>query len=211
MPQIKYAIFDVGQTIYPFSLSPLIEHMQKQTTEPEIFANRHTPRFYDYNPYMKGELTNTEFAEELCFFCRVPYHKNRLEEINTALHKGCGTRFSETMKAMHQLRQNGAEICLLSNALPVLADTGADLVKPEYAFTSYELGLLKPNPEIFLTVLDKLHAHPEQTLFIDDKTVNVDAAKSIGMNGITYRQETILQELRSYLLPLPNLHRSREV
>ncbi|MCM1323590.1 MAG: HAD family phosphatase [Acetobacter sp.] len=211
MPPIKYAIFDVGQTIYPFSLVPLIEYMQKETLEPDFFANQHTPRFYDYNPYMKGAMTNTEFTEELCFFCRVPYHKNRLAEINTALHQGCGKRFPETLKAMHQLKQNGAEICLLSNALPLLADTGADLVKPQYAFTSYELKLLKPDYEIFQAVLEKLKIKPEQTLFIDDKKTNVEAAQSLGINGIVYTPNTILKELTSYLQPLPKISRSREV
>lgn len=210
MPQIKYAIFDVGQTIYPFTLQPLIEYMKKETAEPEVFAHHHTPRFYDYNPYMKGEMTDAEFAEELCFFCRVPYHKNRLAEINTALHKGCGTRFPQTIKAMNILRRHKAEICLLSNALPLLADTGADIAKPELAFTSYDLGLLKPDTAIFQTVLHKLNTTPEQTLFFDDKLANVNAAQSLGMNGIVYRPETVLKELAIYLPPVPKLDRSRE-
>lgn len=211
MPQIKYAIFDVGNTIYPFALTPLIEYMRQETTEPHIFADNHSPRFYDYNPYMKGELTDVEFAEELCFFCRVPYHKNRLAEISTALHQGCGNRFAETIKAMHKLKQNGTEICLLSNALPLLADTGADLAKPQYAFSSYDLGLLKPNPEIFQVVMDKLHTSPEKILFIDDKKKNVTTAQKLGINGIVYTPNTILKELTVYLPPLPNLHHSREV
>lgn len=211
MPQIKYAIFDVGNTIYPFTLQPLNEYMQKETVEPELFAKNHTPRFYDYNPYMKGEISDAEFAEELCFFCRVPYHKNRLAEINAALHKGCGTRFPQTIKAMNILRRHKAEICLLSNALPLLADTGADIVKPELAFTSYNLGLLKPDTAIFEAVLDKLNTTPEQTLFLDDKPTNVKAAQSLGMNGIIYRPESILKELSIYLPQHSTLSRSREV
>ena len=211
MPEIKYAIFDVGNTIYPFTLKPLTACMQHETAEPEVFARNHSPRFYDYNPYMKGEMSNTEFAEELCFFCRVPYNENRLQEINTALHEGCGKRFPETIKAMNLLRQNGTEICLLSNALPMLADTGADITRPEYAFTSYDLRLLKPDSAIFQTVLDKLNAAPEQTLFFDDKKTNVKAAHSLGINGIVYRPETVLKELSIYLPAHSILPRSREV
>lgn len=211
MPEIKYAIFDVGQTVYPFTLQPLIDYMQKETAEPEVFAHHHTPRFYDYNPYMKGKMTTAEFAEELCFFCRVPYHENRLEEINQALHKGCGSPFPQTLKAMNILRQNKVEICLLSNALPLLADTGAELTKPELAFTSYDLHLLKPDTAIFQTVLDKLNTTPERTLFFDDKSTNVKAAQSLKMNGIVYRPETVLKELSFYLPPAPMTLRSREV
>ncbi len=211
MTQIKYAIFDIGNTVYPFTLAPLIAYMQRETVEPALFAKHHSPYSYDYNPYMKGEMTDAEFAEELCFFCRVPYHENRLAEINTALHKGCGGRFPETIKAIRLLRQNGTEICLLSNALPLLADTGADIANPEYAFTSYDLGLLKPDTTIFETVLEKLNTTPKQTLFLDDKKANVDAAKTLGINGIVYRRETVLKELATYLPPRSILPRSREV
>lgn len=211
MPQIKYAIFDVGNTVYPFTLKPLIDYMRHETIEPELFANNHSPRFYDYNPYMKGEMSDTEFAEELCFFCRVPYNKNQLININNALHRGCGTRFPETIKAMNFLSRNNTKICLLSNALPLLADTGADITKPELAFTSYELKLLKPDTQIFQTVLNKLDTTPQQILFIDDKKANVDAAQSLGINGIIYQQKTILQKLTAYLPQHPSSHRSREV
>lgn len=207
---IKYAIFDVGNTIYPFSLVPLSHYMEQETREPEVFANRHTPRYYDYTPYMKGQISDKEFAEELCFFCRVPYNENRLKEINTALHKGCGERFPETIKAMNLLHHNGTEICLLSNALPLLADTGADLTKPQHAFTSYELGLLKPDTEIFTTVLERLNTSAEEVLFFDDKKKNVAAAKSLGINGIVYDRKTILPELAAYLPPFPTIRRSRE-
>ncbi len=210
MPEIKYAIFDIGQTIYPFTLQPLITHMQRETTEPKVFARNHSPRFYDYNPYMKGEMTDVEFAEELCFFCRVPYNENRLQEINTALHQGCGERFSETLKAINLLRQHGTNISLLSNALPLLADTGTDITKPDLVFTSYNLGLLKPDTAIFQTVLNKLNTAPEQTLFLDDKKANVEAAQSLGMNGIVYHPKTVLKELATYLQPHSTLSRSRE-
>lgn len=212
MPEIKYAIFDVGQTLYPFTLKPLIDYMQKETIEPEIFATHHSPRFYDYRPYMKGKLTNALFAEELCFFCRVPYQQNRLAEINKALHQGCGKPFPQTLKAMDILRQNGAEICLLSNALPLLADTGSEITKPELAFTSYDLGLLKPDPAIFQKVLERLNTAPEQTLFFDDKKNNVSVAQSLKMNGIVYHSDTVLKELTFYYQPpLATLRRSREV
>lgn len=211
MPQLKYAIFDVGNTIYPFTLNPLIEYMRCETGEPELFAQKHSPRCYDFNPYMKGEISNTEFAEELCFFCRVPYHSKRLAEISFALHQGCGKHFPETIKAINVLRRNNVEICLLSNALPLLADTGAGITQPEFAFTSYDLGLLKPDTAIFQKVLDKLNATPEQTLFLDDKKANVDAARLLGMNGIVYRPETVLKELSFYTPPSPIPPRSREV
>ncbi len=199
MNNIKYAVFDVGQVIYPYSLNPLCELMKSHTTEPNIYTNKHSPKEYDYKPYMKGEMSDIEFAKELCFFCRVPYSDDMFQKINLALHEGCGERFAETKKTMEILRNNNIEICLLSNALPLLADTGNDITKPEHSFPSYKLGLLKPDPLIYQTVQQKLGVDFNQIIFIDDKEKNVLSAQNLGIHGIVYNKDTILANIKSLL------------
>lgn len=199
MNNIKYAVFDVGQVIYPYSLNPLCELMKSHTTEPNIYTNKHSPKEYDYKPYMKGEMSDIEFAKELCFFCRVPYSDDMFQKINQALHEGCGERFAETKKAMEILRNNNIEICLLSNALPLLADTGNDITKPEHSFPSYKLGLLKPDPLIYQTIQQKLGVDFNQIIFIDDKEKNVLSAQNLGIHGIVYNKDTILANIKSLL------------
>jgi len=199
MTKIEYAIFDVGQTIYPFTLSPLNDYLKQNTTEPDLFNNHHTAFDYDYDPYMRGETTDLEFAEELCFFCRVPYNHKTLPIINQKLHLGCGQPFKEAITAMQQLKNSGIKIGILSNALPILHDTKISLVPKKYAFTSYDLGLLKPDPKIYQALIDKLQTSPAQILFIDDKEKNIAAAQEIGINGIVFNKDTILEEISSYI------------
>lgn len=172
--------------------------MEKHTTEPEIYKN-HTPKHYDYKPYMKGKITTKEFIKELCFFCRVKYDKDILKKINQALHQGCSKYNQETLKAMGLLRKNGIEICLLSNALPILSDTGIKFAKPQYIFTSYNLGLLKPDIAIYQAIQQELNVPYNELLFIDDKEKNVTSAKSLGINGIIFNKNTILKEMMSYI------------
>jgi HAD superfamily hydrolase (TIGR01509 family) len=100
---------------------------------------------------------------------------------------------------MEVLKKNDIEICLLSNALPLLADTGSDIVKPEYSFTSYKLGLLKPDPLIYQTVQQKLGVEFNQLIFIDDKEKNVLSAQNLGIHGIVYKKETIIANINSLL------------
>jgi len=197
--KIKYAIFDVGQTIYPFTLKPLNDYMQERTSEPELFNNRHTVFNYDYKPYMKGEITDEEFAHELCFFCRVPYNNTILPIINQKLHAGCGKPFKETITAMQELKEANIKIGILSNALPILHDTKINLVPKKYAFTSYELKSLKPDCQIYELLAQKLNASYEEILFIDDKEKNITTANQLGINGIVYNRDTILQDINSYL------------
>ncbi len=48
---------------------------------------------------------------------------------------------------------------------------------------SYEVGLAKPDPEIFREALRRAGAPPERTAFFDDVEVNVAAARALGIRG----------------------------
>lgn len=56
---------------------------------------------------------------------------------------------------------------------------------------SGEVGLRKPQPEIYLMAADKLKADPKDCVFVDDFKVNADGATAVGMLGI---QHTIADE-----------------
>lgn len=45
---------------------------------------------------------------------------------------------------------------------------------------------VKPEPEIYKILLNRYSLCAEETLFIDDKAVNVEAAKALGMAGVVY-------------------------
>jgi putative hydrolase of the HAD superfamily len=51
----------------------------------------------------------------------------------------------------------------------------------EKVYYSYEMGMRKPQPEIFTHILNKHDLSPKRTLFIDDKKENTDAAASLGI------------------------------
>ena len=73
---------------------------------------------------------------------------------------------------------------------------------------SYQLRIAKPDAKIYRYALEKLGAQPSETLFIDDRLVNVEAANALGMKGIAF---TSVEKLRADLianhlqgeLPLP--------
>ena len=49
---------------------------------------------------------------------------------------------------------------------------------------SHQVGMRKPEPEIFLYLLNLCRFLPEQTLFIDDNKENLKAASALGINTI---------------------------
>jgi putative hydrolase of the HAD superfamily len=68
---------------------------------------------------------------------------------------------------------------------------------------SYEVGYVKPHPQIFRTALERAQAEPSQCLFIDDREENVEAAQRMGLNTILFTPQTDLEKsLRDFGLSL---------
>lgn len=71
---------------------------------------------------------------------------------------------------------------------------------------SCELGIAKPDPAIYLHTCEKLGVAPAETIFLDDKTENITAANSVGLNGILFTTVTQLRidlEAQGFLPGLP--------
>lgn len=104
-----------------------------------------------------------------------------------------------TVQLLAELHAGGTRVALLSNA-------GFDFSDPfrhspmaayfEAMFVSAELGLIKPDPEIYRVTARELGITLEQMVFIDNKKINVDAATALGVTGHVF---TTVAELRDFL------------
>lgn len=54
-------------------------------------------------------------------------------------------------------------------------------------FLSYQVKLIKPQPEIFAAFCEKYHLAPETCLFVDDSPANAFGAMRAGMKGFVFR------------------------
>ena len=64
---------------------------------------------------------------------------------------------------------------------------------------SFDVGAMKPQPEIYLEAIREGGAKPERTLFIDDMPENVAGAERMGMKGIVLNEGVDLAaELRKF-------------
>ena len=61
-------------------------------------------------------------------------------------------------------------------------DKQVNLSLYDYVFLSFELGLKKPNIDIYEYVLDHLPFEPDDILFIDDRLDNIEMASKMGWN-----------------------------
>jgi HAD superfamily hydrolase (TIGR01509 family) len=51
---------------------------------------------------------------------------------------------------------------------------------------SSDVGMIKPDPNIFKFTSDKLGILPEECLMVDDVEDNIDGAKAVGMQGVVF-------------------------
>jgi putative hydrolase of the HAD superfamily len=72
---------------------------------------------------------------------------------------------------------------------------------------SGEVGMRKPEPQIFVHVLELLGVRAEETVFVDDLRPNVDAAEALGLVCVhhTSYEETAPELERLFGLPLGGL------
>lgn len=100
------------------------------------------------------------------------------------------------MNLFLELKKNGYRVYLLSN-LAEYHKIAIEMKYPEFFtladinFLSYEIGLHKPNIEIYQYVFKRIKTKPRDCIFIDDILENVQGAQSIGMIGIHYSNKKV--------------------
>jgi putative hydrolase of the HAD superfamily len=65
----------------------------------------------------------------------------------------------------------------------------------EKSYYSHDIGLRKPDREIFDFVLKDSNLAPGETLFIDDTWANVEAANAIGIHGLYLEKPFTIEEI----------------
>ena len=116
----------------------------------------------------------------------------------------------ERVELLKKLREN-YRLFLLSNTSSIHitqvnkileATTGIEKLDDlfEKVYYSYDMGLMKPDPAIYLQVLKEQGLEAEETLFLDDNADNIAAASKLGIDTIHVQKPvTILDYLKDYV------------
>ena len=166
----------------------------------------------DRHAYDEGTLTGFAFWQKIAGDAGLDLQQSDLEELNLWDDRMWTTQNDAMLAWQLKLKQRGILTAILSN----LGDTVHANIEREFAWLSrfnvlvwsYELRIAKPDAAIYRHVLKELGVRPEEALFVDDKQVNIDAARALGMKGSVF---TTVAQLRADLiaqgldadLPLP--------
>ena len=106
-----------------------------------------------------------------------------------------GESNQDVLDIIRRLREKGYIVVALSNFSSTYAGSNAkhgDIFSQ--TFLGNELGMLKPNPEIYRHVLDTLKIEPKEAVFIDDLPENVQGAEAVGIHGILFENAGQLRQ-----------------
>lgn len=144
------------------------------------------------NIFRQSDLGIMSYKDVYEYFSKYKGIKATKEEIEEAVYRYLNLN-KDLIGVIKKLKDKGFKIALLTNSNRSIFDEKIFKLFPDFKnlfdeiVISSEVGMVKPDPGIFLHTLDKLGSKPDETVFIDDSKGNVDAAIKLGMDGFVYK------------------------
>ncbi len=166
----------------------------------------------DRHAYDEGKLTGISFWQKFIRDAGLKLSPDAVAELNRWDARMWTTQNPVMLAWQLALKRNGLRTAILSN----MGDSVLENMQREFDWLgrfdvlvwSYQHGIAKPDPAIYRLTLDQLGTSPQETLFLDDKLVNIEAARALGMMGIVFSTvDQLRNDLKSATLdaelPLP--------
>lgn len=188
---IRVVLFDVMDTVL---VDPFLEALRACTPLPleELFARRDADL---WPAFERGEL------DEVAYWAG--WEAAGLPHDPDAFHaaRRAGTRWIEGMPALLDALAGRVERVTASNYPVWIEELGVEHLagRFERIVASHHLGVRKPDRAFFERLLERLGAAPGEAAFVDDRSVNVDAAEAVGI--VSHRFEDAAS-LRAWLVEL---------
>ena len=178
----KAVVFDVGNVLYGWDPDAFLVRQIADDAERLKFIE--DVDLYGWHETLDGGRPYAEAAAEL----------NEKFPQYAELIGAWSDRFGETVTGpvpgvhdiVEALDRRGVPLFAITNFSadfwpPFFAGERAFLSRFRDIVVSGEVKLLKPDPAIYYLALDRFRLRPADALFIDDRAINVEAARAVGM------------------------------
>jgi putative hydrolase of the HAD superfamily len=196
---IRNVIMDLGGVMLEWNPDHLLSRFQP---EPALRGQLRAAIFgRDWHLYDRGHLSEAELIDRL--ESGSGQTREELLEIIAAVRESMLEK-PETVKLVRALQQRGLDMYCLSN----MPGPMYEHLRRRHTFwdvfrgvvISGEIQLMKPEPEIYLHLLERFGLHARESVFVDDMQANVDGAKSVGLHAIRFQNATQCQQELDELL-----------
>jgi haloacid dehalogenase superfamily, subfamily IA, variant 3 with third motif having DD or ED/haloacid dehalogenase superfamily, subfamily IA, variant 1 with third motif having Dx(3-4)D or Dx(3-4)E len=185
---IKAIIFDFGNVLLEWN--PRYVYQRFFPNDPEAME-----RFFKEVSFADWNLQQDKgrpFVEGVAILSKqFPHYSHLIQAYQDHWIDSVGAAYDGTIEILKQLKQAGYRLYGLSNWS---AET-FPFAREKYDFfdlfddfvISGEVGYVKPDPEIFNIMLEKIGKPAEECLFIDDALTNINQAQKMGFVTIHFQ------------------------
>jgi putative hydrolase of the HAD superfamily len=159
--------------------------------------------------YDRGTYSAAEYWKHIADAAVRELSDNEIAELRKADVAMWGRLNPDILLWAERLRATGYKTAILSNMhddmVQHIRANGEWAKRFDCVTLSSEIGMAKPEPEIFEHCLKCLGEAPEDAIFIDDREVNIEAAIRAGISGIYAPSPEALKDILSAMgfRPLP--------
>ncbi len=200
---IKNIVFDVGNVLVAFRYRELMQDLGFDETTVEYLAKNMVETPF-WNELDRGDKMNADAIEK--FTNELPEYKSEIlkfwDNIQDVVKE---YDYSESL--VKELKAAGYGVYILSN-YPVET---YHMHWPTFKFLPHADGyivsgferLIKPDEKIYRLLESRFGIKLEDSIFVDDRQINIDAANSYGMKGILFTgYDDLIDSLKKYNIEL---------
>ncbi len=182
---MKNVVFDLGGVVVDWNPQRLLQEYPGDKALPVSLFERGFFQEY-WVDFDRGTVSQEKMVEEMSDFARRPFQEcwEFVEYIKHSL-----SDIPQTVSLIERLSVEGYNLYCLSN----MSIEFYDYLKVRDVFTYFNgqiisalEKLVKPEPEIYMRLVERYHIKPEETLFIDDLSKNTEAAEKLGFHTVLF-------------------------
>ncbi|MBQ7423308.1 MAG: HAD family phosphatase [Prevotella sp.] len=189
--KIKTVILDFGGVIITSCQKEAMRRLAEIGVGPEVMTLDNYAQTGLIGALEEGKIGEEEFRRALSEKIGKELTFEDLKWVITGYAKEVPER---NLRLLRQLRQEGYRLLLLSNTnqymmawamseeFDGMGGTLSDYF--DHCYLSYQMGLAKPDPEIFREVLRQENLDPQTAIFVDDNDTNIRTASQLGLHTL---------------------------
>ena len=194
---IKTIIFDYGNVLLEWN--PRFVYDRYFPNDPE--GMEHFFKEVNFADWNSQQDKGRPFKEGIAILSReFPHYSHLIQAYHDLWIDSVGGVIAGTVDILKRLKQAGYRVCGLSNwsaeTFPYMRERHDFFDLFDDMVISGEVGHVKPEPEIFRILLDKIGTPAEECLFVDDSLTNIQQAQMLGFATIHFQSP---QQLESTL------------
>ena len=194
MAKIKNVVFDLGGVLIEWDPRYLYRKLLPDEKSVDHFLREVCS--LEWNVRQDAGRSIAEAEDELIH--RFPQEETLIRAYYGRWEEMLGGPIEETVEILSELKDKSVPVYALSNWSAETYPTAVGL----YPFLKWfdgevisgQVKMIKPDAEIYLHLLNSFNLQAEETVFIDDRQDNIEAAEKLGIKGIRFTSPGQLKE-----------------